>query len=330
MNYSQLAKEELESLKLSLESEYKEILDCNLSLDLSRGKPGKTQLDLMTGMLDCISSAEDCITEDGIDCRNYGVLDGIPEAKRIFSDLLGIPQSNLFIGGNSSLNLMYDCVARAMLYGVVGGECPWSKIDKVKFICPAPGYDRHFAICESLGIEMIYVPMLPTGPDMNKVEALVEVDPAIKGSILLPITLFMSFDTHAQNIRLISDEETEQLIADIAKPLFASANIPFNRNELHIVEDDSLNAFVADGNNLFIHTGTILAADNVDELVGVIAHETGHIAGGHILRQKLQNKILQDVSLASAILAGTAAAASGRADVAMAAMLAKSQTRLSD
>ncbi|MBR2034054.1 MAG: M48 family metalloprotease [Alphaproteobacteria bacterium] len=104
------------------------------------------------------------------------------------------------------------------------------------------------------------------------------------GSILLPITLFMSFDTHAQNIRLISDEETEQLIADIAKPLFASANIPFNRNELHIVEDDSLNAFVADGNNLFIHTGTILAADNVDELVGVIAHETGHIAGGHILR----------------------------------------------
>lgn len=141
------------------------------------------------------------------------------------------------------------------------------------------------------------------------------------GSILLPITLFMSFDTHAQNIRLISDEETEQLIADIAKPLFASANIPFNRNELHIVEDDSLNAFVADGNNLFIHTGTILAADNVDELVGVIAHEIGHIAGGHILRQKLQNKILQDVSLASAILAGTAAAASGRADVAMAAML---------
>ena len=186
MNYSQLAKEELESLKLSLESEYKEILDCNLSLDLSRGKPGKTQLDLMTGMLDCISSAEDCITEDGIDCRNYGVLDGIPEAKRIFSDLLGIPQSNLFIGGNSSLNLMYDCVARAMLYGVVGGECPWSKIDKVKFICPAPGYDRHFAICESLGIEMIYVPMLPTGPDMNKVEALVEVDPAIKGMWCCP------------------------------------------------------------------------------------------------------------------------------------------------
>ncbi len=181
MQYSQLTKEELISLERSLENEYKRLLGEGLSLDLSRGKPGKTQLDLMTGMLDCISSAEDCISENGIDCRNYGVLDGIPEAKRLFSDLLGIPTANLFIGGNSSLNLMYDSLARAMLYGVVDGECPWSKIEKVKFICPAPGYDRHFSICESLGIEMIYVPLLPTGPDMNKVEALVAVDPAIKG-----------------------------------------------------------------------------------------------------------------------------------------------------
>ncbi len=181
MQYSQLTKEELIYLEQSLGNEYKRLLDEGLSLDLSRGKPGKTQLDLMTGMLDCISSAEDCIAENGIDCRNYGVLDGIPEAKRLFSDLLGIPTTNLFIGGNSSLNLMYDSLARAMLYGVVDGECPWSKIEKVKFICPAPGYDRHFAICESLGIEMIYVPMLPTGPDMNRVEALVALDPAIKG-----------------------------------------------------------------------------------------------------------------------------------------------------
>ena len=181
MQYSQLTKEELVALKAGLELEYKAILGEGLSLDLSRGKPGKTQLDLMTGMLDCISSADDCIAEGGIDCRNYGVLDGIPEAKRLFSDLLAVPVENLFIGGNSSLKLMYDSVARAMLYGVVGSEKPWCKLDKIKFICPAPGYDRHFAICESLGIEMIYVPMLPTGPDMDEVERLAASDASVKG-----------------------------------------------------------------------------------------------------------------------------------------------------
>lgn len=181
MQYSQMTKSELVSLKNKLEGEYNAFREEKLALDLSRGKPGKEQLDLMTGMLDCISSAEDCIAEDGTDCRNYGVLDGIPEAKRLFSELLNIPSKNIFIGGNSSLKLMYDSVARGMLYGMEEGSAPWCKLDKVKFICPAPGYDRHFAICESLGIEMIYVPMLPTGPDMDKVEEIVASDSAVKG-----------------------------------------------------------------------------------------------------------------------------------------------------
>lgn len=183
--YKDLSGEELKVLKSQLEKEFDEVKAKNLKLDMSRGKPSAAQLNLSMEMMDVLNSSSDLIGEDGVDCRNYGVLDGITEAKQLLADMMEVPKDNIVIFGNSSLNIMYDTIARAMTHGVLGST-PWAKLDKVKFLCPVPGYDRHFAITEHFGIEMINVPMTATGPDMDMVEKLVAEDEAIKGIWCVP------------------------------------------------------------------------------------------------------------------------------------------------
>ena len=183
--YEELSKEELLQLKSELETQFDEVKAKNLKLDMSRGKPSTEQLNLSMDMMDVLKSDSDLVCEEGVDCRNYGVLDGIAEAKQLLADMMEVPKDNIVIFGNSSLNVMYDTIARSMTHGVMGST-PWAKLDKVKFLCPVPGYDRHFAITEYFGIEMINVPMTPTGPDMDMVEELVSTDPAIKGIWCVP------------------------------------------------------------------------------------------------------------------------------------------------
>ncbi len=155
-------------------------------LDMSRGKPSPQQLDTMERLLTAVTESSQCFTEKGTDCRNYGALDGINEMKRLFANMLAVDMNNVIVGGNSSLNFMYDTVARAMLHGVVDGCKPWSKYDRISFLCPVPGYDRHFAICEFFGINMIPVPMDDNGPDMDMIESLVANDETVKGCWCVP------------------------------------------------------------------------------------------------------------------------------------------------
>ncbi len=183
--YQEMTKEELQEQLAQLQAEYHRFQAMDLNLDMSRGKPCREQLDLSMGLMDALNSEADLSCEDGTDCRNYGVLDGIHEAKVLLGDMMENHPDNIIIYGNSSLNVMYDAVARAMTHGIMGST-PWAKLDKVKFLCPSPGYDRHFAITDYFGIENVPVPMTKTGPDMDIVEKLVSEDETIKGIWCVP------------------------------------------------------------------------------------------------------------------------------------------------
>ena len=182
--YQQLSLKERKALYNELSLVYNEYKKKGLTLDLSRGKPNGSQLDVSNGLLN-VDLAKSYNSRAGVDCRNYGLVDGLPEMKEFFADAMGLDKEDIIVGGNSSLQLMHDSLARAMIFGVYGSPKPWAREDGLKWICVAPGYDRHFKITELLGFELLTVKMLPTGPDMDEVERLVR-DPKVKGIWCVP------------------------------------------------------------------------------------------------------------------------------------------------
>jgi DNA-binding transcriptional MocR family regulator len=187
MRLNEMSDNEKADLLSSEKAKFEAFKAKGLKLNMSRGVHSTAQLNLSLPVLDVLHGAAEMLTADGTDCRNYGNLTGIPEAKTLFGELLGVRESEIIIGGNSSLNLMYDCVSRAMTHGVFGSTVPWGKLPEVKFLCPVPGYDRHFGICENFGIKMINIPMTKDGPDMDLVEKLVAEDDSIKGIWCVPV-----------------------------------------------------------------------------------------------------------------------------------------------
>ena len=228
--YQEMTKEELLQEQTALEAEYAKIKEMGLDLDMSRGKPGTDQLDLAMPMLDVLNSKSVLKSENGLELRNYGGLDGIPEAKKLIAEMVGTKPENVIVYGNSSLNIMYDQIARAELFGLCGNT-PWSKLDKVKFLCPVPGYDRHFAITEEFGIEMINIPMTADGPDMDMVEQYVNNDEAVKGIWCVP--------KYSNPQGVVYSEETVKRFAAL-KPAAADFRIFWdNAYAVHHLYDDN-------------------------------------------------------------------------------------------
>lgn len=187
MKLSAMSKAQLEDFKAQVQKEYDGYKAQGLALNMARGKPSSEQLDLTKDMLTILKTSEDCFDADGNDCRNYGILDGINEAKELFAPVLGVSKNEIFVGGNSSLNMMYDLITKFMLFGTADVKKPWAKEEKVKWLCPCPGYDRHFLVTESLGFELIPVALNSDGPDMDEVERLAAEDPSIKGIWCVPM-----------------------------------------------------------------------------------------------------------------------------------------------
>lgn len=229
--YTEMSETELKEQLAVLTKEYEAAKAKGLKLDMSRGKPSPAQLDVSNEMLDIVNSGTGCVSDGGTDCRNYGIMEGIPEARQLMGEFLRVPKENVFVCGNASLNIMYDCVSSAMLFGIMGST-PWCHLDKVKFLCPVPGYDRHFKITELMGIEMINIPMTENGPDMDMVEKLVSSDSSIKGIWCVPKY------SNPQGV-VYSDETVKRFAA--LKPAAKDFRIYWdNAYALHYIYDENI------------------------------------------------------------------------------------------
>ncbi|MDD6652162.1 MAG: aminotransferase class I/II-fold pyridoxal phosphate-dependent enzyme [Eggerthellales bacterium] len=246
--YRDLSDTQLAELKATLDKEYTGYQEQKLSLNMARGKPGADQLDLSMPMLTAVTEMEDCLADDGTDCRNYGVVDGLPEAKALMATMLDDDPANVIVFGNSSLSIMHDTIARCHMFGTLG-HTPWGKLPQVKWLCPSPGYDRHFGLTEHFGYELITVPMTPDGPDMNVVEELVANDPTIKGIWCVPkysnpggevysdetVERLASMKTAAEDFRifwdnaycvhyLYAEEDMQDTLKDVGEACVAAGN----------------------------------------------------------------------------------------------------------
>ena len=229
--YTEMSETELKEQLAVLTKEYEAAKAKGLKLDMSRGKPSPAQIDVSNEILDVVNSKTGCISDSGTDCRNYGIMEGIPEARQLMGEFLRVPKENVFVCGNASLNIMYDCVSSAMLFGIMGST-PWCHLDKVKFLCPVPGYDRHFKITELMGIEMINIPMTENGPDMDMVEKLVSSDSSIKGIWCVPKY------SNPQGV-VYSDETVKRFAA--LKPAAKDFRIYWdNAYALHYIYDENI------------------------------------------------------------------------------------------
>ena len=304
--YKELTRDELLTVKAALEEEYKTLESKGLKLNMARGNPGFSQLDLCEPMLDIINSASDMKTMMGNDTRNYGDLDGIGECRRLMADMMSVKKDNVIVCGNSSLNVMYDTVSRSFTHGV-NGSTPWFKLDKVKFLCPVPGYDRHFSITQTFGIEMINIPLYDDGPDMDMVEEYVNNDPSVKGIWCVPkysnptgisysdetVKRFAALKPAAEDFRIYWDnaycihhlyEDTQDEILNILEECEKAGN----PNMVYIFSSTSKISFPG--------SGVSAIASSIENINFILSHMTIQTIGHDKINQLRHARFFKDIN----------------------------------